>query len=198
MSLKRDRLAVGLAHVPPHRYLGLWAWPVSLVLLVTGAVGCASGSKPEAPLHPSGQAVAAGPSLRADVLEVRYADAGLRAQMQALGLLDPFRAYWSAHAERRWVDRYRMEHELAGRVTESFYVAYHQPAWRIEHFVVVRVHPADSQGRVRVDVQARFVNPTDPNEKRESLVQDWWIPSEGTRWMHLNTDPMLNGMKPVV
>lgn len=129
-------------------------------------------------------------------LPLRFKTPEVRAQLESQGLLKPFTAYWTAYAQRQWALRYKME-RFTTEVKEDFYIPYHNGAWIISSFEVVQIHTPDEQARVRVDVNVRFQNPVDPAKTSETLVQDWWIKDNET-WMHINTDPMLNGMKPVL
>lgn len=125
-----------------------------------------------------------------------FNDDALKAKMGASGLLPTFTRYWQAYAYRRWVERYQLE-RFTGELAESFYVAYHNAAWLIQRFDVIKLHEPDSQGRVRVDIDVLYRSLTDTKEEVRQLVQDWWVP-ENDRWWHVSVDPMLNGMKLVL
>lgn len=129
-------------------------------------------------------------------LPLEFKNNELKVKLESTGLFAAFSTYWRYHAERRWAERYRME-RFGGTVTETFYSAYHDAAWIIERFIVTSVHEPDALGRVRVDVDAVFRHLTESDKENRMLVQDWWVNADNG-WMHLNTDPMLNGLKPVV
>lgn len=155
----------------------------SSTFVAWGVMGCATGAGRSS-------------SPYARELPLTFNDDSLKAQMAALGLLPVFTQYWQAYAHRRWADRYQLE-RFAGDLAESFYIAYHDAAWMIQSFNVIKLHEADAQGRIRVDIDALYRSLTDAKRENRQLVQDWWIPHEG-RWLHVNADPMLNGMKAVV
>lgn len=148
-----------------------------------GVVGCATGT-----------GRSSSPYVRE--LPLTFNDEALRGQMTSLGLLPVFTQYWEAYAHRRWADRYRLE-RFTGDQAESFYVAYHDTAWIIQSFNVIKLHEPDQKGRIRVDIDALYRSLTDASQERRQLVQDWWMPEQG-RWWHVSVDPMLNGMKPVL
>jgi len=127
-------------------------------------------------------------------LPLTYANSALRSQLESVDLLRPFTDYWTAYAKRDWVGRYQME-RFSVDILSNFYEVYHAAAWIIEAFVVEAVSQPDEKGRVRIDVQAKFSNPNRPDEVRNGLVQDWWLGAAGAAWRHINTDPMLNGLK---
>lgn len=155
----------------------------SSALAIWGVIGCATGS---------GRSL----SPYARELPLTFEDATLREQMTALGLLPVFIQYWTAYTHRRWADRYQLE-RFTGELAESFYIVYHDAAWLIKGFNVIKLHEPDEKGRVRVDVDATYRSLTDTNTENRQLVQDWWVHQDG-RWLHVSVDPMLNGMKSVL
>jgi hypothetical protein len=129
-------------------------------------------------------------------LPLTFKDDAVRSQLKSLGMMTPFFEYWQAHAHRRWADRYQME-RFVGDLAESFYVAYHDAAWMIQNFSVVKTHEPDQMGRIRVDIDVTYQSLIEPDKTSRQLVQDWWV-NENGKWWHVNVDPMLNGMRPVL
>jgi hypothetical protein len=148
----------------------------------TALIGCGT----VAPAHPV-----------ARPLPLTFAAPELRTQLMEQDLLKPFTAYWTAHTERDWATRFKMERPFTTDIKETFYIAYHNGAWAIQSFEVVKIYAPDDRNRVRIDVKALFQNPQEPAKTNSTLVQDWWV-KENTDWQHINTDPMLNGLKAVL
>lgn len=156
---------------------------VSSTVALWGLVGCATSTGRSS-------------SPYARELPLTFNSDSLRAQMASSGMLPVFIQYWQAYAHRRWADRYQLE-RFTGELAEAFYVAYHDAAWMIQSFNVIKLHDPDEKGRVRVDVDVLYRSLTDAKKEHRQLVQDWWLRQEG-RWWHVSVDPMLNGMKPVL
>ena len=125
----------------------------------------------------------------------QYENDALKQQLVDLGLHHLFDEYWAAHVERDWLGRYRME-EFLRPVEEQFYVAYHQAAWQLLELRIDAVDVSDAPERVRVNLQARFRNPEQQGQERNVFLLDLWTKS-GEKWRHLNSDPMLNALRPV-
>lgn len=129
------------------------------------------------------------------VLALQYADQGARDAVAQLGLTPMLEAYWQAYAQRDWVGRYKME-KFRGEIEEDFYRSYHQPAWTLLSLEVTSVDASKSPERVRLVLSGRFRNPDRQGQERASTLLDLWT-LDGGRWMHVNSDPMLNGLKAV-
>ena len=151
--------------------------------------GCASQS------GISKSAGVSAPSALQATITPSYESAAVRQQLADLGLVQPLSDYWSAHVARNWAVRYRME-TFQRPVEEQFYVAYYQPAWQLLDLRIETVDVSDAPERVRVNMQARFRNPQRQEQVRNTFVQDLWTKDNG-QWKHVNSDPMLNGLKPV-
>ena len=124
-----------------------------------------------------------------------YDSAATQQQLVDLGLIQPFQDYWTAYSRRDWVERYRME-EFQKPQEQQFYVAYHAPAWQLLDLRVEGVDASAAPERVRINLRARFRNPDRPEQERTSVLQDLWAKRE-QGWLHVNSDPMLNGLRAV-
>lgn len=128
-------------------------------------------------------------------LTLQYADRGARDAVVQLGLTPMLEAYWQAYAQRDWAGRYKME-KFRGEIEEGFYRSYHQPAWTLLSLEVTSVDASKSPERVRLTLSGRFRNPDRQEQERVSTLFDLWTFEEGG-WRHVNSDPMLNGLKSV-
>ncbi len=168
---------------------------LALASVALGLVGCATAPQAEAPAAPAPQQPIPHPLARP--LPLIFKTPELREALNAIGLLKPFTAYWTAYAQRDWSARYDME-KFQKDIERFFYVNYHHAAWWIESFQVTNVHPADSKQRVRIEVEVLFRSIDDPKQSSSQLLQDWWMPHDQRQWQHMNSDPMLNDLKPAL
>ena len=165
---------------------------VSRRLLLAAApvllIGCANGSArwgdDASSLHPTQSRFA-----------LQYATDGLKQELLEIGLSQRFATYWAAYVSRDWASRYAME-EFQRPVEQSFYAAYHQAAWELLEMRIDAVDASQSPHRVRVKLHLRLRNPGRIDQERISVLDDVWTNSS-EKWMHLNTDPMLNGLRSV-
>jgi hypothetical protein len=112
-----------------------------------------------------------------------------------MGLLQPFTRYWASYAARDWGQRYRME-EFQKPQEEQFYVSYHAAAWQLLEMRVEAIDASAAPERVRISLRARFRNPERPGQERDTFLQDLWAQRD-KGWVHVNSDPMLNGLRGV-
>lgn len=125
----------------------------------------------------------------------QYESDAVRQQLVDMGLIQPLSDYWSAYVARDWARRYRME-EFQKPQEQDFYVAYHAAAWQLLEMRVEAVDASGAPDRVRINLRVRFRNPERPAQERTSLLQDLWTKRE-QGWQHVNSDPMLNGLRAV-
>lgn len=142
---------------------------------------------------------AAGSNAEASVPATRvapqYESDAIRQQLVELGLIQPLNDYWAAYVARDWAKRYRME-EFQKPQEQDFYVAYHAAAWELLEMRIEAVDASGAPDRVRINLRARFRNPERPGQERSSSLQDLWAKRE-QGWQHVNSDPMLNGLRAV-
>lgn len=132
---------------------------------------------------------------QATTIPVEYDSEVLKQQLSEMGLLQPFTDYWAAYTAKDWAGRYRME-EFQKPQEEQFYVSYHAAAWEL---LALRMEAVDASGapeRVRINLRGRFRNPQRPEQERTTFLQDLWAKRD-KGWVHVNSDPMLNGLRGV-
>lgn len=169
---------------------GIACW-VGVAAILAGCAG--------APVSPQetglGSPASASPSLQALKVEPQFQNQEARGQLEELGLAQPFDEYWAAFVARDWAGRYRME-EFHRPVEEQFYVSYHAAAWRLLELHIDAIDAADAPERVRINLRARFRNLERPEQEANTVLQDLWT-KRGQGWLHVNSDPMLNGLRSV-
>lgn len=164
--------------------IGIACWVGAFVVLS----GCAGTLPPQG--NQSENATAQQP-----MFAIQFQGQEVKQQLVAMGLIQSFNDYWNSHAARDWARRYRME-EFQRPVEESFYAAYHSAAWQLLELHIDSVDVADAPERVRVSLRARFRNPDRFEEERSAVLQDLWTKRQ-QEWLHVNSDPMLNGLRSV-
>ncbi len=152
--------------------------------------GCSTIQSPA----PTNSATATAP-YRSALLSVQYGDEAVKQALADQGLTSAFQDYWGAYADRNWAARYRME-EFQKEVTAPFYLAYHQAAWTLLELKVESIDISDAPNRVRLGLQAKFRNPERAEQERSVVLTDLWSKRDNG-WVHINSDPMLNGLRAV-
>lgn len=130
-----------------------------------------------------------------DTSALHYEVDSVRQQLASLGLEQPLTQYWHAYWNRDWEGRYRME-EFQRPVEQKFYLSYHQAAWQLLELRIEGVDATEAPERVRVSLRARFRNPERQEQERTTFLQDLWT-KKNQGWAHVNSDPMLNGLRSV-
>ena len=128
-------------------------------------------------------------------IAIQYATDEAKRQVLEVGLTQPLSKYWNAYVARDWTGRYGME-EFQRPVEKDFYVSYHAAAWTLLELRVDTVDVSDAPNRVKIGLKARFRSLERPDEVRSVDLQDLWTKGDGG-WLHLNSDPMLNGLRSV-
>ena len=164
---------------------GVVALAAGVVLLVAG---CASQSPPQT--DPVSRA-----TKQHSTVTPLFGNDAVRQQVIDLGLMHPFSEYWAAYVAGDWQARYGME-QFQRPVDAKFYATYHQAAWQLLELRVDAVDVTGAPERVRVNLHVRFRNPSRLDQERASFLQDLWSKSND-QWMHVNSDPMLNGLRSV-
>lgn len=126
---------------------------------------------------------------------IQFQGQEVKQQLADIGLMQPLGEYWNFYATGDWEGRYRME-EFQRHVEESFYVAYHAAAWQLLELHIDSVDVGAAPERVRINLRARFRHLDRPDEERSAILQDLWTQREQV-WLHVNSDPMLNGLRSV-
>ena len=134
-------------------------------------------------------------SAQRSAVEPLYQGDDVRRQLMDLGLMPSFGKYWAAYGAADWRTRYEME-QFQSSVERDFYVAYHHAAWQMLELRVDAVVVSNAPERVRVSLQVRFRNPSRLDQERTTFIQDLWS-KNNNQWVHVNSDPMLNGLRAV-
>lgn len=129
-------------------------------------------------------------------LPLTFGSPEIEVALKKSGAGDVFRLFWGDYMTRNWSTRF--EREVFGQFPpqKDFYVRYHGRAWDVLTFQLVEVAEPDERGRVKTVVKARMRNPDEPDRERDVTLVDLWVQKEGV-WMHVNTDPMLNSLRPI-
>ena len=160
---------------------------LSLVALVGGS-GCANSPSPASNAQSEKTPAAMSTSAR---LPLRFKATADAEALKNAGLANPLYAYWQAHLDRDWKQRFAIE-KFPRPVEEKFYVAYHANAWPLKSLEVLSV--AIKGDEASVDLGFTWVEP----EKSKDVARtqrDKWVRAEG-QWRHVVSDPMLSGFQP--